>query len=69
MAQDSAARIELGRSPGGNSSCKCVKVILYLFGMVTITRRSLAKRKLLEAHMSEVLNLVKGWFCRQTLMP
>ncbi len=40
----------------------------------TISRRSLAERKLLEAHRSEVMNLGKGvqshwWFCRQTLMP
>ncbi len=40
----------------------------------TIMRRSLAERKLLEAHKSEVLNLGSGvqsqtWFCRQTLMP
>ncbi len=37
-------------------------------------RRSLAERKLLEAHRSEELNLGKEvqsqrWFCMQTLMP
>ncbi len=37
-------------------------------------RHSLAERKLLEEHKSEVLNLGKEvqsqrWFCRQTLMP
>ncbi len=39
----------------------------------TIKHRSLAEHKLLEAHASEVVNLVKGvqsqrWFCRQTLL-
>ncbi len=75
MVKDSAAGIELSRSfhqEGTVGNRGNVKVILCSLGR-TIKRRSLAERKLLEAHKSEVMNLGKGvqsqrWFCSQTLM-
>ncbi len=75
MVKDSAAGIELGRSlhQEGTFNLKVWKWFCVSLGW-TIKRRSLAERKLLEAHKSEVMNLGKGvqrqrWFCRQTLMP
>ncbi len=76
MAKDSAARIELDRSLHleGTFNVKVSESDFEPLWDGTIKQRSLAERKLLEAHMSEVINLGKGvqsqwWFCRQTLMP
>ncbi len=76
MAKDSAAWIELGRSfhQEGTVNVKVCESDLVPLWDGTIKRRSLAERKLLEAHKSEVMNLGKGvqgqsWFYRQTLMP
>ena len=76
MAKDSAARIELGRSfhQEGTFNLKVRKSDFVLLWDGTIKRCSLAERKLLEAHKSEVMNLGKGvqsqwWFCMQTSMP
>ncbi len=76
MGKDSAARIELGRSfhqMGTVNENVCESVFVPLWDG-TVMHRSLAERKLLEAHRSEVLNVGKGvqsqrGFCRQTLMP
>ncbi len=75
MAKDSAAGIELGRSfhQEGTVNVKVCESDFVLLWDGTIKRRSLAERKLLEAHKSEVMNLGKGVqsqrFCWQTLMP
>ncbi len=62
MAKDSAARVELGRSfhQVGTVNVKvCESDFVPLWDHGTIMHRSLAERKLLEAHTSEVLNLGK----------
>ncbi len=62
MGKDSAARIELGRSfhqMGTVNEKVCESDFVPLWDG-TIMRRSLAERKLLEAHKSEVMNLGKG---------
>ncbi len=76
MGKDSAARIELGRSfhQMGTVNEKVSESDFVPLWDGTVMRRSLAERKLLEAHKSEVMNLCKGeqsqrCFCSQTLMP
>ncbi len=76
MGKDSAARIELGRlfHQEGTFNEKVSERDFVPLWDGTVMRRSLAERKLLEAHKSEVMHLGKGvqsqrWFCRQTLMP
>ncbi len=76
MAKDSAPWIELDRSfhQEGTFNLKVCESDFVPLWDGTIKRRSLAERKPLEAHKSEVMNLGKGvqspwWFCRQTLMP
>ncbi len=62
MAKDSAARVELGRSfhqVGTVNEKVCESDFVPLWDHGTIMRCSLAERKLLEAHRSEVLNLGK----------
>ncbi len=70
MGKDSAARIELGRSfhQMGTVNVKVCESDFVPLWDGTVMRRSLAERKLLEAHKSEV-SLSQRWFCRQTLMP
>ncbi len=74
MGKDSAAQIELSRSfhQVGTVNEKVSESDFVPLCDGTIMRCSLAERKLLEAHRSEVLNLGKEvqsqrWFCRQTL--
>ncbi len=76
MGKDSAAGIELGKSfhQEGTFNVKVSECDFVPLWDGTIKRRSLAERKLLEAHISGVLNLGKGvqsqmWFCRQISMP
>ncbi len=74
MAKDSAAGIELGRSfhQVGTVNEKVSESDFVPLWDGTIMHRSLAERKLLEAHRSEVMDLgvqSQWWFCRQTLMP
>ncbi len=62
MGKDSAARIELGRSfhqMGTVNEKVCESDFVPLWDC-TIKRCSLAERKHLEAHKSEVMNLGKG---------
>ncbi len=76
MGKDSAAGIELGRlfHQEGTVNVKVSESDFVPLWDGTIMQRSLAERKLLEAHKSEVMHSGKvvqnQWlFCRHTLMP